>query len=73
MGRNEIFEQALSLKADDRFLLIEALLKSIDNPDTNINEIWEEEAQRRVDSYKKGDLKVINEEEFFSATHSLFL
>ena len=53
MGKNEILEQALHLKANDRFLLIEELLKSLDNPDENINKIWEEEANKRVDSYKK--------------------
>ena len=35
------------------FLLIEELLRSLDKPDENINKIWEEEANKRVDSYKK--------------------
>ena len=32
MGKNEIFEQALHLETNDRFLLIEELLKSLDKP-----------------------------------------
>ena len=52
MGKNEILEQALHLKANERFLLVEELLKSLDTPDENINKIWEEEANKRVDSYK---------------------
>ena len=44
MGKNEIFEQALHLETNDRFLLIEELLRSLDKPDENINKIWEEEA-----------------------------
>lgn len=32
MGKNEIFEQALHLETNDRFLLIEELLKVLINP-----------------------------------------
>ena len=65
MGKNEILEQALHLKANDRFLLIEELLKSLDKPDENINKIWEEEANRRVDLHKDGKLETVSEKDFF--------
>ena len=68
MGKNEILEQALHLKADDRFLLIEELLKSLDKPDENINKIWEEEANRRVDLHKDGKLETVSEKDFFDYT-----
>ena len=41
MGKNDILEQALHLKANDRFELIEELLKSLDKPDENINKVCE--------------------------------
>ncbi len=65
MGKNEIFEQALHLETNDRFLLIEELLKSLDKPDENINKIWEEEANRRVDLHKDGKLETVSEKDFF--------
>ena len=65
MGKNEILEQALHLKADDRFLLIEELLKSLDKPDENINKIWEEETNRRIDLHKDGKLETVSEKDFF--------
>ena len=65
MGKNEIFEQALHLETNDRFLLIEELLKSLDKPDENINKIWEEEANKRLDSYKKGNLETVSEKDSF--------
>jgi hypothetical protein len=68
MGKNEILEQALHLKADDRFLLIEELLKSLDKPDENINKIWEEEANKRVDLHKDGKLETVSEKDFFDYT-----
>ena len=65
MGKNEIFEQALHLETNDRFLLIEELLRSLDKPDENINKIWEEEANRRVDLHKDGKLETVSEKDFF--------
>lgn len=65
MGKNEILEQALHLKANERFLLVEELLKSLDTPDENINKIWEDEANKRVDAFKKGELETVSEKDFF--------
>ncbi len=66
MGKNDILEQALHLKANERFLLVEELLKSLDTPDENINKIWEEEANKRVDAFKKGELETVSEKDFFN-------
>lgn len=65
MGKNEIFEQALHLKVNERFLLVEELLKSLDTPDENINKVWEDEANKRVDAFKKGELETVSEKDFF--------
>ena len=65
MGKNDILEQDLQLKANDRFELVEELLKSLDKPDENINKIWEEEANRRVDLHKDGKLETVSEKDFF--------
>ena len=40
MSNKEILEQAMKLKPEERFLIIEGLIKSLDEPDKNINEIW---------------------------------
>jgi len=65
MGKNDILEQALHLKANDRFELVEELLKSLDKPDEKINKIWEEEANKRVNLYKNGKLQTVSEKDFF--------
>ncbi|MGA1940908.1 addiction module protein [Arcobacter sp. YIC-310] len=69
MGRNEIFEKALDLHTTEKFLLIEELLKSLDKPDIEINKVWEDEAQKRLDLYKQGKIEALSEEEFFSNEH----
>ncbi|MCP5004304.1 MAG: addiction module protein [Planctomycetes bacterium] len=65
MSSKEILEQAMALKPDERFLIIESLLKSLDEPDCKIDEIWAKEAEKRLKAYKDGSLEGIPMEEIF--------
>ena len=69
MSKNEVLELALHLKADEKFLIIDALLKSLDKPDKNIDDIWEDEAISRLKAYDEGKLETVSEEEFFNYEH----
>jgi len=66
MSKNEVLELALHLKANDRFLIIDELLKSLDKPDKNIDDIWQGEALNRIKAYDDGKLETVSEEEFFN-------
>ena len=66
MSKNEVLELALHLKADEKFLIIDALLKSLDKPDKNIDDIWENEAISRLKAFDEGRLELVSEEEFFN-------
>jgi len=65
MEEREILEQALKLKPQERFLVIEGLLKSLDEPDQKLDAIWVEEAEKRLREYRDGRLKGIPMEEIF--------
>lgn len=65
MGTADVIEQALSLKASDRYLLLELLHYSLDKPDPEIDKVWQEEALRRVKAYDEGRLDSISMEEVF--------
>ena len=65
MSSKEILQKALSLKPEERFLIIEGLLKSLDEPDLKIDEIWAEEAEKRLEAYRNGNLKGVPMEEIF--------
>lgn len=65
MSSKEILEQALKLKPDERFMLIEGLIKSLDEPDSTIDAIWAEEAEKRLRAYRAGKLQGIPMEEIF--------
>ncbi len=66
MSSKEILEQAMTLKPEERFIIVEGLLKSLDEPDRKIDEIWAEEAEKRLKAYRSGKLEGIPMEEVFS-------
>jgi putative addiction module component (TIGR02574 family) len=61
----QILESALALPAIDRAAIVESLLSSLDQPDAQIDEIWAEEAERRIAAYGAGQMKAIPAEEVF--------
>ena len=72
---DRVIEEALSLPADARLSLVEKLLTSLNLPiDTEIDSLWAEEAERRIDRLESGEAKLIPGEEVFSkirAKHGL--
>ncbi len=67
MSNNEILEQALKLRPEERFIVVEGLLNSLDIPDEKIDDIWAEEAGKRLEAYREGRLDGIPIEEIFKA------
>ncbi|TSA08870.1 MAG: addiction module protein [Deltaproteobacteria bacterium] len=65
MGTKDVLEKALKLKPEERFLVIEGLLKSLDEPDRRLDDIWADEAERRLKAYREGRLEGIPMEEIF--------
>jgi putative addiction module component (TIGR02574 family) len=65
MDSRDILEQALRLKPEERFLVVEGLLKSLDEPDQVLDAIWAEEAEKRLRAYREGRLKGIPMEDIF--------
>ncbi len=49
-----LLKKAMQLKPQDRFLLIDGLIQSLDEPDKKIDEIWIEEAGKRLKAHKEG-------------------
>lgn len=49
-----IIEQVLKLKPVDRYLVIDGLLRILDEPDKTIDEIWAIEAEKDCRLIKKG-------------------
>jgi putative addiction module component (TIGR02574 family) len=65
MSTAEVIEQALSLKAADRYLLLEMLHSSLDKSDPEIDKVWHEEILRRIKAFDEGRLETVSMEEVF--------
>ena len=60
-----LLEKALRMTPSDKYIIIEGLLNSLDEPDKNIDEIWAIEAEKRLRAYNAGKLKTTSYEEVF--------
>jgi len=65
MGTKELLDEAMKLKPEERFSLVESLIKSLDEPDKKLDELWAEEAGKRLKAYREGTLEGIPMEEIF--------
>ena len=63
----ELIEQVLALPREDRAYLARRLLASLDVvPDPEIDRLWAEEAERRVDASIAGKVKTTPADEVFA-------
>ena len=60
-----VISKALHLKPAERFVVIEALIRSLDNPDPAIEKTWAIEAGKRLKAYKAGKAKTVSFEDMF--------
>jgi putative addiction module component (TIGR02574 family) len=67
----QVLETVLALPAIDRATIVESLLISLDHPDPTIDEIWAEEAERRLADFNAGRMKAIPADEVFQEFDNL--
>lgn len=58
----ELYQQANQLPAIEKLHLAELLLADLDTPDPEIDTIWRDEAQKRWQAYRAGELKTVSYE-----------
>lgn len=58
---SEILEKALALSTEERGLLIDRLVESLDEgtAEEGVEAAWDEEIKRRIDDIRKGRVKTI--------------
>jgi len=62
----KVVSEALSLPPRSRAKLAEQLLASLDDPkQKEIDRLWADEVEDRIDAYERGELKVIPGQEVF--------
>ena len=65
MSTKELLDEALKLKPEERATLVEGLLKSLDEPDKKLDEVWAEESVKRLKAYRSGGLEGVPMEDIF--------
>jgi putative addiction module component (TIGR02574 family) len=59
MSTQDMIKEALTLSPKEKSQIIEALLLSLDQPDSTIEEIWNTEIDNRLDAIENGFSKTI--------------
>ena len=67
MGISEIITEAMRLKPQERYLIIEELVHSLDEPNKEIDNLWLQESIKRLAAYKSSSLKTVSYETVFGS------
>jgi len=59
MNNVEILQEALQLNPQERYMVVESLLESLDQPDKDIDETWANEAEKRLKDYSENKVETI--------------
>jgi len=65
MTTKKIIEEALSLPVEERALIADSLLRSLNMPDTGIDKKWTEVAKRRLQELRSGKVKAVPGDDVF--------
>lgn len=72
MNTKQLIEEAVSLPVEERALVIESLLRSLNSPESEIDSKWAEEAKRRLIELRSGSVESISGEEVFDKVWKRF-
>ena len=65
MNTKELIDEAVSLPVEERALVIDSLLRSLNQPESVIDSKWVAVAQRRLTEMRSGTVKLVPGEEVF--------
>ncbi len=65
MTMKEIIEAVVSLPLEERAIVADAVLRSLDAPESEIDRKWTEVGQRRLSELRSGQVKPIPGDEVF--------
>jgi putative addiction module component (TIGR02574 family) len=68
----EIIHEAEALPVEERALVVESLLRSLNPPDPEIDRKWADVAKRRLEELRSGRVKAIPGEEVFARIRERF-
>lgn len=65
MNTKKLIDEAISLPVEDRVLVVDTLLRSLNQPESEIDKKWAAVAQRRLAEMRSGEVESVPGEEVF--------
>ena len=62
----EILKEAITLRPSEQARLVDHLILNLDKSDPELDKRWAEEAESRLDAYKRGSVKAVTLDEVLS-------
>lgn len=72
MKTTDLIAEAISLPVEERAIVIDSLLKSLNPPETDIDRKWASVAQRRLAELRNGEVKAVPADEVFERIWTRF-
>jgi len=72
MKTKELIEEISSLPVEDRVLVADSVLRSLNPPEAEIDKKWAKEARKRLDELRSGKVEAIPGEEVFEKINKRF-
>ena len=72
MKPKELIAEAISLPVEERAIVVDSILRSLNSPEDDIDRQWVAEAERRLDEVRTGRVKAIPGDEVFAQIRKRF-
>lgn len=69
---DQLLREALSLPIEQRVLLADSILRSLNTPDPDVDKAWVKEAKRRLEELRSGKVEAVSGEEVFEKIRARF-
>ena len=72
MNTKQLIDEAVSLPVEERAMVVDSLLRSLNQPESEIDRQWAKEAKRRLDELRSGRVDAIPGKEVFKKVWERF-
>ena len=66
MKTKDLIAEAISLPVEERAIVVDSILRSLNPPDSDIDKKWAAIARRRISELRSAEIKAVPGEEVFS-------
>jgi putative addiction module component (TIGR02574 family) len=72
MNTKQLIDEAVSLPVEERAFVVDSLLRTLNQPDSEIDKKWAVEAKRRLAELRSGKVQAIPGDEVFAKVWKRF-